>query len=119
VAWAERSGAGAFRVSPRGVARCGKALHLFERVAEPTGGQNSAWQPSVRLSEAALTGPPTAAQTGLPLRLLVREPVVARRPRRPRLGGVCDGAAMNYGGVGLRPARPHDPAASALCRLIR
>jgi hypothetical protein len=69
---------------------------------------------SVLLSVAALTGPPTAAQTGIPMRPLVCEPGVAWTPRRPRLGGVCDGAAVDDGGVGPRPARPNDPA--ALCR---
>jgi hypothetical protein len=33
-------------VSPLGAARGGKAQCPFERVAEPTGGQNVAWQPS-------------------------------------------------------------------------
>jgi hypothetical protein len=71
---------------------------------------------SVLLSVAALTGPPTAAQTGIPMRPLVCEPVVAWTPRRQRLGGVCDGAAVDDGGVGPWPARPSDSAASALCR---
>ena len=43
---AERSGAGAFLVRPLGGGGGGKAQRLFERVAEPTGGQNVAWQPS-------------------------------------------------------------------------
>jgi hypothetical protein len=71
----------------------GKAQPLFARVAEPTGGRNAAWQPSARrgqsggdaVSAAALTGPPTAAQTGIPLRPLVREPLppaTALRQRR-------------------------------------
>ena len=55
-----------------------------------------AWQPSRprgqssgdAVSAAALTGPRAAAQTGVPLRPLVREPVVAWTPRRQRLGGV-------------------------------
>jgi hypothetical protein len=37
--------------------------------------------------------------------------VVAWKPRRQRLGGVCDGAAVDDGGVGSQPARPNDPAA--------
>src|SRR6267142_3025788 len=91
------------------------------------GGRNAAWQPSrargqssgAAVSAAALTGPRAAALTGVPFRPLVREPGVAWTPRRQRLGGVCDGAAVDDGGVGPRPAPPNDPAASALCRLIR
>src|SRR6266851_577453 len=72
---AERSGAGAFRQAPWGAARGGKAQRPFERVAEPTGGRNGAWQPSSArgqssgdaVSAAALTGPRAAAQTGIPL----------------------------------------------------
>ena len=72
---AECSGAGVFRQAPWGAARGGKAQHLFKRVAESTGGQNAAWQPSGArgqssgdvVSATALTGPPTAAPTGLPL----------------------------------------------------
>ncbi len=86
------------------------------------GGRNAAWQPSrargqssgAGVSAAALTGPRAAALTGVPFRPLVREPGVAWTPRRQRLGGVCDGAAVDDGGVGPRPARPNDPA--ALCR---
>jgi hypothetical protein len=122
VARAERSGAGAFRMAPWGAARGGKAQRLFERVAEPTGGRNVAWQPSrlrgqssgAGVSAAALTGPRAAALTGTQFRPLVREPGVAWTPRRPRLGGVPHGAAVDDGGVGPRPARPNDPA--ALCR---
>src|SRR6266571_7343416 len=122
VARAERSGAGAYRCAPRGAARGGKAQPLFERVAEPMGGRNAARQPSrlrgqssgAGVSAAALTGPRAAALTGVPFRPLVREPGVAWTPRRQRLGGVCDGAAVDDGGVGPRPARPNDPAASAL-----
>jgi hypothetical protein len=44
---------------------------------------------------------------------------VVGTPRRLRLGGVCDGAAVDDGGVGPWPARPNDPTASALCRLVR
>src|SRR5258706_4863028 len=83
------------------------------------GGRNAAWQPSRArgqssgdaISAAALTGPRAAALTGVPFRPLVREPGVAWTPRRQRLGGVCDGAAVDDGGVGPRPARPIDPAA--------
>jgi hypothetical protein len=42
--------AGAFRVRPLGVDRGGKAQRLFERVAEPTGGRNVAWQEGVQLN---------------------------------------------------------------------
>ncbi len=121
---AERSGAGAFRMAPWGAARGGKAQRLFERVAEPMGGRNAAWQPSRArgqssgdaVSAAALTGPRAAALTGVPFRPLVREPEVAWTPRRHSLGGVCDGAAVDDGGVGPQPAPPNDPAASAPCR---
>ncbi len=124
VARAERSGAGAYRCAPRGAARGGKAQPLFEHVAEPMGGRNAARQPSrlrgqssgAGVSAAALTGPRAAALPGVPFRPLVREPEVAWTPRRHSLGGVCDGAAVDDGGVGPRPARPNDPAASALCR---
>src|SRR5712691_7325126 len=100
-------------MAPWGAARGGKAQRLFERVAEPMGGRNAAWQPSrargqssgAAVSAAALTGPRAAALTGVPFRPLVREPGMAWTPRRQRLGG-----------VGPRPARPNDPAASALCR---
>ena len=71
------------------------------------------------LSEAALTGPPTAAQTGRPFRPLVRKLCVAWTPRRKRLGGAHEGAAVDDGGMGPRPAPPNDPAASAPCRLVR
>ena len=105
----------------------GKAQHPVERVAEPTGGQNVAWQPSgsrgqssgAAVSAAARTGPRVAAQAGVPRRPLVRELVVAEKPRRPRLGGVPHGAAVDEGGVGPRPARPYDPAVSAPSRLDR
>jgi hypothetical protein len=40
-------------------------------------------------------------------------------PRRHRLGGVNNSAAVDDGGVDPRSARPHDPAASAPCRLVR
>ena len=62
---------------PGGRRSGGKAQRLFERVAAPTGGQNVAWQPSASagavqrgdgVSAAALTGPPAAAQTGVPFR---------------------------------------------------
>src|SRR5712691_5670678 len=114
-------------MAPWGAARGGKAQPLFERVAEPMGGRNAAWQPSrlrgqssgAGVSAAALTGPRAAAQTGTQFRPLVRKPVVAWTPRRQRLGGVSHGAAVDDGGVGLRPARPHDPAASVPCRLAR
>jgi len=109
MARAERSGAGAFRQAPWGAARGGKAQRPFERVAEPTGGRNGAWQPSGArgqssgdaASAAALTGPRAAAQTGTPFRPLVRELCVAWTPRRHRLGGVYHGVAVNDGGVGL------------------
>src|SRR5437764_6421549 len=112
-------------VPPRGADGRGKSQRLFARVAEPTGGKNVAWQPSGlrgqssgdAVSAAALTGPRAAAQTGTQFRPLVRKPVVAWTPRRQRLGGVCDGAAVDDGGVGPRPARPNDPAASAPYRL--
>ncbi len=91
------------------------------------GGRNAAWQPSrargqssgVGVSAAALTGPRAAAQTGVPMRPLVRELCVSWQPRRHRLGGVHHGGAVDDGGVGPRPARPIDPAASAPCRLVR
>src|SRR5882672_4221144 len=91
------------------------------------GGRNAAWQPShareqssgAGVSAAALTGPRAAAQTGTQFRPLVRKPVVAWTPRRQRLGGVYDGAAVDDGGVGPRPVRPNDPAASAPYRLAR
>jgi hypothetical protein len=72
---------------------------------------------SVLLSVAALTGPPTAAQPGIPLWPLVRKPCVAGTPRRPRLGGMPHGAAVDDGGVDPRPARPNNPASSAPYRL--
>src|SRR5712691_9319425 len=95
-------------MAPWGAARGGKAQPLFERVAEPMGGRNAAWQPSRArgqssgdaVSAAALTGPRAAALTGVPRRRSEREPVVAWTPRRHRLGGVCDGAAVDDGGVG-------------------
>jgi len=51
--------------------RCGKAQRLVERVAEPMGGRNIAWQPSSQrgqsssglIAAAALTGPRAAALT--------------------------------------------------------
>ena len=112
---------------PWGAARGGKAQRPFERVAAPTGGRNDAWQPSGArgqssgdaASAAALTGPRAAAQTGTQSRPLVREPGVGGTPRRHRLGGVHHGGAVDDGGVGPRPARPIDPAASAPCRLVR
>src|SRR5437867_4461301 len=71
------------------------------------GGRNAAWQPSRlrgqssgAVSAATLTGLWAAAQTGLPLRPLVRESVVAWKPRRHGLGGVRHGGAVNDGGVG-------------------
>ena len=73
---------------------------------------------SVLVSVAALTGPPTAALTGVPIRPFVRELGVAWTPRRHRLGGVSHSAAVDDSGVGPRPARPHDPAASALYRPV-
>jgi hypothetical protein len=93
----------------------------------PTGGRNVAWQPSRAWGQssggavltAALTSPRAAGQTGVHCRPLVREPGVAWTPRRQRLGGVCDGGAVDDGGVGPRPTRPNYPAASALCRLVR
>jgi hypothetical protein len=91
------------------------------------GGRNAAWQPSrargqssgAGVSAAALTGPRAAAQTGVPLRPTEREPVVAWTPRRHSLGGVPHGAAVDDGGVGPRPARPSDSAASAPSGLVR
>jgi len=91
------------------------------------GGQNIAWQPSCArgqssggaVSAAALTSPRAAALTGTQFRLLVREPVMAWTPRRHCLGGVSHGAAVDDGGVGFWPARPHDPPASTPCRLGR
>ena len=88
------------------------------------GGPDVAWQPSRArgqssgdaVSAAALTGPRAAAQTGTQFRPLVRKPVVAWTPPRRCLRGVSHGGAVDDGGVGPRPARPHDPAASALCR---
>jgi hypothetical protein len=74
---------------------------------------------SVRVSVAALTGPPTAAQTGIPIRPFVRELCVGLKPRRQCLGGTCDGVAVDNGGVGPRPARPNDPAVPVLYRLVR
>src|SRR6267378_2120795 len=96
-------------VPPRGADGRGKAQRPFERVAEPTGGRNIAWQPSNprgqssgdAASAAALTGPRAAAQTGVPLRPSEREPVVVWKPRRYSLGGVPHGAAVDDGGVGL------------------
>jgi hypothetical protein len=109
-------------LAPRGAARGGKAQPLFERVAEPMGGRNAAWQPSRArgqsggdaVSAAALTGPRAAALTGTQFRPLVREPVVGGTPRRHRLGGVHHGAVVDDGGVGPRPALPIDPAAKGL-----
>jgi len=93
------------------------------------GGPDVAWLPSGArgqssgdaASAAALTGPRAAAQTGIPFRPFVRESVVGWTPRRHRLGGVSPGGAVDDGGVGPRPrpARPHDPAASGPCRLVR
>jgi hypothetical protein len=86
--------------APWGAARGGKAQRLFERVAEPTGGQNVAWQPSDlrgqssgdALSAAALTDPRAAAQTGLPLRLLVREPCWHDGAYRRQVGALAEAA---------------------------
>src|SRR5207249_7417866 len=70
-------------------------------------------------SPAVRGGSPAATLTGTQFRLLVREPVMAWTPRRHCLGGVSHGAAVDDGGVGFWPARPHDPAASTPCRLGR
>ena len=78
-------------VPPRGAERRGKAQRPFERVAEPPGGRNSAWQPSGArgqsggdaVSAAALTGPRAAAQTGVPLGV-VEERVQGGAPRLRR-----------------------------------
>src|SRR5216683_3796249 len=98
MARAERSGAGAFRQAPWGAARGGKAQRPFERVAEPTGGRDGAWQPSRArgqssggaVSAAALTGPRAAAQTGIPMRPLVREPLLPATDTPP---GGCQPSA--------------------------
>jgi len=70
-------------------------------------------------SPAVRGGSPAATLTGTQFRLLVREPVMAWTPRRHCLGGVSHGAAVDDGGVGFWPARPHNPAASTPCRLGR
>jgi hypothetical protein len=83
------------------------------------GGRNIAWQPSRRrgqsdgdgVAAAARTGPRAAAQTGVHFRPLVREPVVHWTQRRHRLGGVCDGAAVDDGGVGRMAHSPNNPTA--------
>jgi hypothetical protein len=100
-----------------GTSGTSRAQPLFERVAEPTGGRNAAWQPSharrqpsgAAASAAALTGPRAAAQTGAQFRPLVRKPAVAWTPRRPRLGGVYDGAAVDDGGVGRMARSTEQP----------
>ena len=125
MARAERSGAGAFLLCPLGGDEARQGAASVRARCRADGGQEAvAWQPSRSrgqsggdaVSAAALTGPRAAAQTGLPLRPLVREPVVAWTPRRPRLGGVPHGAAVDDGGVGPWPARPSDSAVSAPCR---
>jgi hypothetical protein len=128
MARAERSGAGAFLLEPPGGQRgeakrsgCLSALPRRRGAEHRLAAQRKAGavQPrSVLLSVAALTGPPTAALTGVPIRPFVRELVVAWTPRRHRLGGVSHSAAVDDGGVGPRPARPNDPATSALYRPV-
>jgi hypothetical protein len=97
VARAERSGAGAFRVRPLGGDEVRQGAAAVRARCRADGGPEcrlaaqrevGAVQPrSVRLSEAALTGPPTAAQTGIPICPFVRELCVGREaaeaaPRR-------------------------------------
>src|SRR5439155_23416645 len=106
---AERSGAGAYRCAPSGAEVGAKAQRPLECFCPYQGGRNVAWQPSGSrgqssgdaVSAAALTGPRAAAQTGIPLRQPVREPLVAWKLRRHRLGGVRHGGAVDDGGVGL------------------
>ena len=76
VARAEHSGAGAFRVRPLGGSEVRQGAAAVRARCRADGGperglaaqrEAGAVQPrSVRLSVAGLTGPPTAAQTGIP-----------------------------------------------------
>src|SRR5216684_4013346 len=115
MARAERSGAGADRCAPRGAARGGKAQPLFERVAEPMGGRNAAWQPSrlrgqssgAGVSAAALTGPRAAAQTGIHCRPLLREPLRDSAP-----------PAADSAGEGSHVPLPGQPRAVTSSRVV-
>jgi hypothetical protein len=127
MARAECSGAGAFRVRPLGGGSRRQGAASVRARCRADGGPDMAWQPSCArgqssgtgVSAAALTGPRAAALTGTQFRPLVREPVLAWTPRRHCLGGVSHDGAGDDGGVGFCLAPPHDPAASALCRLGR
>ena len=111
-------------VSPLGGMEVKQGAASVRARCRADGGPDVAWQPSRArgqcsgdaVSAAARTGPRAAAQTGTQFRPLVRKPVVAWTPPRRCLRGVSHGGAVDDGGVGPRPAPPHDPAASALCR---
>jgi len=49
-----------------GTMRWGKAPRLFERVAEPTGGRNAAWQPGRARGQSSGDGVSATARTRLP-----------------------------------------------------
>ena len=89
--------------------------------------KEAAWQPSRArgqsdgdgVAAAALLGPRVAAQTGVHVRPLVRKPVVAGHRGGSASAAWTMAQPWTMVAWAIRPAPPNDPAASALCRLVR